>query len=150
MAKQSPNFDFNELTKMLGDYQIPGVDWQAIMASQQKNLAALTEANQLLMQGAQTVMQRQVEIMQRAMTELAQASQELMQEGDPQAGAKKRYELAQASFEAAIRNMRELAELAGKSNQEALEVINKRALESFEEIKSTVETQRKQAPSAKK
>lgn len=150
MAKQSPNFDFNELTKMLGDYQIPGVDWQAIMASQQKNLAALTEANQLLMQGAQTVMQRQVEIMQRAMTELAQASQELMQEGDPQAGAKKRYELAQASFEAAIRNMRELAELAGKSNQEALEVINKRALESFEEIKSTVETQRKQAPAAKK
>jgi phasin family protein len=140
MAKQQqPTFDFGDFTKLMSDYQIPGVDWQEIMASQQKNLAALTQANQVLMQGAQAVMQRQVEILQRAMAEAMSASQELMQEGDPQANATKRFELAKASFEAAIANMRELAELAGKSNREALEVINKRALDSFEEIKAAAE-----------
>ena len=39
-----------------------------------------------------------------------------MQEGDPQAQAQKRLELAKTSFEA-LRNMRELAELAGQSNR---------------------------------
>ena len=34
--------------------------------------------------------------------------------------------------------MRELAEVAGRSNREALEVINQRALESFEEIKQAM------------
>ena len=57
-----------------------------------------------------------------------------MQEGDPQAAAEKRLELAKTSFEAAISNMRELAEVAGRANREALEVINQRALEGFEEI----------------
>jgi phasin family protein len=140
--QQQPNFDFGDFTKLMSEYQIPGVDWQEIMASQQKNLAALTQANQVLIQGAQAVMQRQVEILQRAMGEVMAASQELMQEGDPQANAAKRFELARGSFEAAIANMRELAELAGKSNREALEVINKRALESFEEVKASVEKQR--------
>jgi phasin family protein len=143
MAKQQHSpYDLTDLGKMMRDYQMPGVDWQELMASQQKNVAALTKANQLLMQGAQTVMQRQVEILKRAMSEAVEASQELMKEGDPQAGAQKRFELARASFEAAIKNMRELAELAAKSNQEALEVINKRAVESFEEIKKTLEQKR--------
>ena len=143
MAKQQQSvFDFSDFSKLMSDYQIPGVDWQEIMASQQKNLAALTQANQVLMQGAQAVMQRQVEILQRAMGEAMAASQELMQEGDPQANATKRFELAKASFEAAISNLRELAELAGKSNREAIEVINKRALDSFEEIKAATEKAR--------
>jgi phasin family protein len=143
MAKQQHSpYDLTDLTKMMRNYQMPGVDWQELMASQQKNVAALTKANQLLMQGAQTVMQRQVEILQKAMAEAVEASQELMREGDPQAGAQKRFELARASFEAAIKNMRELAELATKSNQEALEVINQRAVESFEEIKKSLEQKR--------
>jgi phasin family protein len=76
--------------------------------------------------------------MQKAMQEFAEASRELMQEGDPQAQAQKRLELAKASFEAALRNMRELAEMAGRSNREALEMINKRAMESFDEIRSAM------------
>lgn len=143
MAKQQQSpYDLTDLGKMMRDYQMPGVDWQELMASQQKNVAALTRANQLLMQGAQTVMQRQVEILQKAMAQAAEASRELMREGDPQAGAEKRLELARTSFETAIANMRELAELATRSNQEALEVINQRAVESFEEIEKALEQKR--------
>jgi phasin family protein len=143
MAKQQRSpYDLSDLGKMMRDYQMPGVDWQELMASQQKNVTALTKANQVLMQGAQAVMQRQVEILQKAMSEAVEASQELMKEGDPQAGAEKRFELARASFEAAIKNMRELAELAAKSNQEALEVINKRAVESFDEIRKALDKKR--------
>jgi phasin family protein len=138
MTKQAFPYDFADLTKMMKDYQLPGVDWQELMSSQQKNLEALTKANQVLFEGAQAVVQREVEILQKAMQEVAEASRDLMQEGDAQAQTQKRLELAKASFETALHNMRELAELATQSNREALEVINRRAMESFEEIRSAM------------
>jgi phasin family protein len=139
----SPPFDVSDFTKMMKDFQVPGVDWQALMASQQKNLAALTRANQVLLEGAQAVFQREVEILQKSMAEAAEASREMMQGGDPQANAAKRFELAKASFETAVGNMRELAELAAKSNREALELINQRALESFDEVRKSLEQAKK-------
>lgn len=145
MAKSTKSpfpYDLSDLNKIMSEYQIPGVDWQELMASQQKNLQALAKANQVLVEGAQAVMRREVEILQKAMAEFAEASKEMMQQGDPQAQANKRLELAKTSFEAAIANMRELAEVAGRSNREALEVINQRALESFEEIKQAIDKKR--------
>jgi phasin family protein len=138
MAKKDNVYDFPDMSKMFDDMKVPGVDWQAIMASQQKNISALTEANQRLFDGARAVMQQQTEILQKAMSELTAASQDMMKEGDPQAGAKKRFELAKSSFEAAVANMQELADVAGRSNGEALEIINKRAAEAFEEIKAVI------------
>jgi phasin family protein len=142
MAKQAFPFDVTDLSKMMKDYQVPGVDWQELMAAQQKNVEALTKANQVLFEGAQAVMQREVEILQRAMQEFADASRALLHEGDPRAQTQQRLELAKASFEAALRNMRELAEMAGRANQEALETINQRALESFDEIRSAIAQKR--------
>jgi phasin family protein len=142
MAKQAFPYDFTEFTKMMQDYQVPGVDWQELIASQQKNVEALTRANRVLFEGAQAVIQREVEIMQLAMQEFAEASRDLLQESDPQAQAQKRLDLAKTSFEAALRNMRELAELAGQSNREALEMINQRVMESFEEIRGALTKKR--------
>ena len=140
MAAKSPfPQDMTDFSKIMADYKIPGVDWQEVIAAQQKNLQALAKANQVLVEGAQAVMRREIEILQKAMAELAEASRDLMQQGDPQAQASKRLELAKTSFEAAIQNMRELAEVAGRSNREALEVINQRALESFEEIRKAMD-----------
>jgi phasin family protein len=142
MAKSPFPYDVSDFNKILSEYQIPGVNWQELMASQQKNLQALAKANQVLVEGAQAVMRREIEILQKSMAELAEASKEMMQQGDPQAHATKRVELARTSFEAAVQNMRELAEVAGKSNREALEVINQRALESFEEIRKAIDQKR--------
>lgn len=143
MATQKSPYDLTDISKLMSEFQIPGVDWQELMASQQKNVAALTRANQVMMEGAQAVIRREMEILQKAMSEVAAAQQELMKEGDPNVQAQKRFELAKASFETAINNMRELAELASKSNREALDVVNKRALESLEEISRTIEKQQK-------
>ena len=143
MAKTTnAGFDFVDVSKMFSDFNVPGVDWQNVMASQQKNIAALTEANQRLVNGAQAVMQQQSQIMTKAMAELSTASEELMKEGDPQANAQKRFELAKSSFESAVANMQELAELAGQSNSDALNIINKRAAEALEEIKTLIETKK--------
>ncbi len=142
MAKRAFPDAFAELTNMMKSYRVPGVDWQELIASQQKNVEALTKANQVLLEGAQAVVQREVELLQKAMQEFADASRGLMHEGDPQAQAQRRLELARTSFEAALRNMRELADMAGRANREALETINQRALESFDEIRTAMARER--------
>ena len=71
MTKQAFPYDFADLTKMMRDYQLPGVDWQELMASQQKNVEALTKANQVLFEGAQAVVQREVEVLQKAIAGFA-------------------------------------------------------------------------------
>lgn len=138
MAKNDYPYDFADMSKMFADMKVPGVDWQALMESQQKNISALTEANQRLLEGAQAVFKQQSEVLQKSMTELATASQEMMKEGDPKTGAKKRLDLAKNSFEAAVANMQELADVAGKSNGEVLDVISKRADEALKEIKEMI------------
>ncbi len=137
MAKKTNQFDA-DITELFAKIHVPGVDWPTLMTSQQKNIAALTEANQRLFDGAQAVMKRQAEILQKSMTELSAASREMMNQGDPEASAQKRFDLAKSSFEAAVDNMQELAELAGRSTSETLEIINKRASEGFEEIKAVI------------
>jgi len=138
--KKADSFDPMDVSKMFADLNVPGVDWAEVMASQQKNIAALTEANQRLIEGAQAVAQQQSAIMSKAVAELTSATQELMHEGDPQANAQKRFDLAKTSFESAFSNMQELAELAGQSNSEAMEIINKRAAEAFEEIRQLIQS----------
>src|ERR1700730_2491935 len=57
---------FFDVTKALGDFRLPGLDVEAIVATQRKNLEALTQANQLAIEGVRALAQRQAEIAQQA------------------------------------------------------------------------------------
>ena len=101
MAKTNNNpFEHVDISKMFSDFNVPGVDWQEVMASQQKNIAALTEANQRLVDGAQAVVQQQSQIMSKAMSELSAATPGA-DEGrrSCRLNAQKRFDLAKSSFE---------------------------------------------------
>ena len=142
MADPKQSFDFEDLSKRLGELNFPKIDWDELMAAQQKNWAALGQANKLWLEGTQSVMRREIEILQTALSEVAEASKELMQEGDARAAAEKRLDLAKSSFEKAVNNIRELSEAASQANREALEVMQKRALESFDELRTVFKTKR--------
>ena len=123
-------------------FRFPGVDWQGLVELQQRNLEAVAKANQVLFEGAGVVVRRELEALQSALEEAMAAARDLMQEGDPQANAAKRLELARGAFERSLENMRELSELAAKCNREALDVVNKRTLEAFDEIGAALEKKR--------
>ena len=142
MANPKQPFDFNDLSRRLGELKFPEIDWQELMAAQQKNWAALGQANKVWLEGTQKVVQREVEILQSALAEAAEASKDMMKEGDARAAAEKRLELAKSSFENAISNIREISEAATRANQDALDVIQKRAVEGFDEIKALIKTKR--------
>ena len=140
MAKQSsgnPFLDF-DISKALGDFKVPGLDVDAILASQRKNIEAVTAANQLAIEGLQAVLRRQAEILRASVEESSNYVNQVVAAGTPEEKAAKQAELAKAAFEKALANARELAELVAKSNSEAAEILSKRVSESLDEVKAAI------------
>jgi phasin family protein len=116
-----PNFDFTTLMK---DFKLPGVDLATIMEREKKNIEALTEANRVAFEGWQALAHRQAEILQESIKQAVGTMQ------GEDAGSR-RMDLASHAFETALSNMRELAEMAAKSQKEAFDVIRKRVEENL-------------------
>ncbi|MEO5336372.1 MAG: phasin family protein [Magnetospirillum sp. WYHS-4] len=139
MTKFAAEFDpakmTEEFTKMAGQYQVPGVDMNAVIDSQRKNLEAVTQANRVALEGMQAFAKRQAEILQQTLGETVAAVESLTGSGTPQEATAKQADLVKTAYEKALANMKELAELVAKSNAEAGETINKRIAESLDEIK---------------
>ena len=136
MATQPNPFWDMDITKVMGDMKLPGVDLEALMASQRKNIEALTAANTLAFEGFQAVATRQTEILRQTMEELQKMMTEVMSAGSPEDRVAKQAELAKSAFEKALSNMKEVAEMVTKSNTEATSVISNRISDSLEELKS--------------
>ena len=141
-------FDFSKLIKefdptkvveqfssALKQYKMPGIDVDALVASQKKNLEALTAANRVAFEGLQAVAKRQAEILQETMNESTKAVDQVTKAGSPAEITAKQADLAKQAFERALGNMREMAEMVSKSNQEAANTINARISATFDEIK---------------
>lgn len=135
MSDFDPTKIADEFSKMVSQYQLPGVDTDALVASQRRNVEALTSANRAAFEGVQAVAKRQAEILQETMNEVAGAVDAIAKAGSPQNAAAKQAELAKEGFEKALANMRELAEMVSKANQEATSAINTRIAESLDEVK---------------
>lgn len=143
MAKPNPfgDFDFTKMidpSKLMGDLKVPGVDVEALVASQRRNLEALSEANKLAVEGLHAVAKRQSEIFRQVMEEASQAMRDMMTAGSPEDKASRQTELVKEAFQRAIANMRELAEMVSKSQGEAFDVINKRVTDSLDELKAVI------------
>jgi phasin family protein len=125
-AGETPFFDF---TKLMSQFRLPGVDFAALVDRERKNIEALAKANRIAFEGWQRLVRRQAEILQETMKEVvANAGQ--------QDAIKKRADLAKEGFEKALANMRELAEMATKSQKEAFDVVRKRIEENVEGIRN--------------
>lgn len=139
MAKVSGNpfLEFDP-SKLMGDLKMPGLDVEAIVASQRKNIEAVTAANQLAFEGLQAVLRRQAELLRTATEEAGSFVNQVMAAGSPEEKAAKQADLVKAAFEKSLSNIRELSELVAKSNTEAAEVLTKRVSESLDEVKAAI------------
>jgi len=126
---------FMDVSQLLEQLKVPGVDVNAIMEARRKDIEALVSANRQAYEGMQLLGQRQAEMLREAMTEWQVAANDMMRAQSPEAGAAKQAELGKQAFEKALANMRELAEMATKSQTQAWEVVNRRFHENLEELK---------------
>lgn len=135
LAEQWEKFDF---TKAADQFKFPGLDAQALVEYQKRNIEAFASANKVALEGAQAVFRRQAEILRQSVEETSKAIAELNAAGTPQDKIVKQAELAKDAYEAALTNLRELSAMASKSNGEAAELISTRVSESFGEFTSEI------------
>ena len=134
--------------KMMDQFQMPGLDNKGLMDAHRKNIEALTEANRVAFEGAQAMARRQTEIVREAMDEAAKAMQQVQHAGSNEERVAKQADLAKNAFETALKHARELAEMSAKSQNEALELLNKRVADSFDEMRDSMQTVVKQSEKA--
>jgi phasin family protein len=128
----------DELMKMLAQYKVPGVNMDALVASQRENLEALATANRAAFEGMKAVAEWQVKILNETMKEISNTAGELAKAGSPQDVVGKQADLAKQALQAAVTNMRDLAEIVNKAHQEATGAITERVTESLDEIKDVL------------
>ena len=124
--------DFGKLAEQ---FKFPGVDTTALIASQQRNIEAITKANQVAFAGVQAIMQRQAEILSETMDETAKAVQAFSKTDKPEDIWAKQADLLKETYEHGLSNLRELAELSVKTNAQATDLLTLRVTDSLDEFK---------------
>ena len=127
-----------DISKILAEFKMPGVDTDVIVAAHRKNIEAVTAANKLAIEGMQAVGRRQAEILRTTFEEAGILLTQSLIPGSPETKVAQQAELVKTAFEKALGNMKELAEMVTKSNNEAAEIISKRVNEGLGELTASL------------
>jgi phasin family protein len=139
---------FESWTKSFGQFPtagLPSFNFDSVVKTSQANIAALTEANRIAIEGMQAVAKRQQELATEAFGKF-QDTAKALGEGKGADLFAKPVEMAREAFETSVANMKELAELAGKSQTEAWGVLGRRFQDSISELQGVAAAK----PAAKK
>lgn len=123
---------FGDLTKMFEQFKLPGVDTAEIEAARREDVEALVQANQAAYEGMQALAKKQADMLKQAMEDI-QAAVKGAASGGGDPG--KQGELARKAYEKVLGDMKDLAEIARKSQTEAMAKITQRGTEHLDEVK---------------
>ncbi len=104
-----------------------------LLESGRKDLQALMQANEKSYKGLQTVVQRQTEMIKAAIGDW-QATARGAQGKDMKENMAKLDEMGRASFQRAIHDIKELADLAAKSQKDAFDLVRERIQANVDEV----------------
>jgi phasin family protein len=136
MAKtETSKNGFFDVAKAFGNFRLPGLDVEAVVATQRKNLEALTQASQLAVEGVQAMARRQTEIARQAVQDATEVVRDWTQPGALDERLVKNVETAKQAFEKGLASVREFNELTTKASTDVFGVIAKRVSESFDEVR---------------
>jgi phasin family protein len=138
MAQETQSFV--EMPKKFGsDLGLPKVDVEKLIATQSKNLDALSQSARIASEGAKSLAANQKEIVEAALRDAVEMVREFKPSGSPQDIVTKQSELARKVFDAALKNSQEIAELVRKTSTEAFKTIADRITESMSEIRGNIQ-----------
>ena len=121
---------FPDITGMLEQFKVPGVDLTRIIETQRSDIEALTRANIAAFSGVQELARRQTEILQETMAEWQAAMTQVAAED-----AAKVAVTAQKVLTSVFSNMRELSEAAAQSQTQAWAGVPHRLQENLGELR---------------
>lgn len=130
-------FDF-DFTKIAGEFKFPVVNVETVVETGRKNFAALTTVSTAAVESMKTIAQRQGDMVRAAMEDFSKHGSEVLAAASIEEKAAKQIDFAKKSYDLAIANTKELADLVAKSQAEAFEALNARVAELTEEVKAAI------------
>jgi phasin family protein len=122
------------LTKMLEQFKLPGVDAAEILEARRKDIDAVVQANQAVYAGMRALADKQAEMLKQAMQDI-QTAMKASAGGISVSDPGKQGELARKAYEKVLNDMKELAMIARKSQADAMASITQRGAQHLEEFK---------------
>jgi len=104
-----------------------------IAEGRRKDLSALVAANKKSYEGLQAVVARQTAMLKSALGDWQALTKDLSARGGTP-GLGQMDEVARQTFTLALQNIRELGELAARSQAEAFDIVRRRIMENVEEV----------------
>jgi len=123
----NPLPSFDDLVKLLERFRLPGVDADALVDWQRKDLDALAEANRQAYAGIKALAERRDEILRDTLVQW----QEALKNAIGSDALAKQGEAAKRGLQQAIEHVRELAEMETQSRNNAWQVVRDRTQESM-------------------
>jgi phasin family protein len=130
---------FAGMTKMMQEFKVPGLDMAPIIESRSKDIKALVEANQAAFEAMQALVRKQTEIVTEAMQEIQDSAKALAAGGANAPAPARQTALVSDAYQKALADMKELAEMARKSQIDAMAIITKRGTDSLTETKKLLQ-----------
>ena len=111
---------------------------ESVVETGRKNFAAMTTVSTAAVETFKTIAQRQGDMIRAAMEDLSKYGSDVMGAASIEEKAAKQVDFAKKSYDIAIANTKELADLYTKSQAEAFETLNARIAELTEEVKAAI------------
>ncbi|HEY2871190.1 MAG TPA: TIGR01841 family phasin [Reyranella sp.] len=130
-------FDF-DFTKFTGEFKLPMVNVETAVETGRKNFAAMTTASTATVESIKTIAQRQSDMLRAAMEDLSKYGSDVLGAATIEEKAAKQIDFAKKSYDMAIANTKELADLYTKGQADAFATLNARVAELTEEVKAAL------------
>jgi phasin family protein len=121
-----------DLTKAWVDFRLAS----ALLEAQRKNAAALTNANQVVFDGLKTLAQRERHLFKSAVDDYSKVTNDVLAEASFEEKASKQADAVRHIYDSSVARFRELSDIAVKSNVTAVDILNARVTEVFDEFRA--------------
>jgi phasin family protein len=138
MAKEQQSF-IDMFARLGQDLKLPSMDIERVIEHHRKNLEALEKSARAASSGASAVMTRQREMLQQTLDEISGSVRNYRAPASARELVENQTEFARKSFETAVKNTSEVADLMRKSGSESLDILRQRIREGMAEVRESYE-----------
>ncbi len=129
-------FAVTGLTSAWANFPLPFLDIPALIETQHKNAAALRSVSQVVFDGMRMVAQHQADFFQTPIGDYRKAACDLMANRSVEEGPSMYSDAIRRVYLSSVGHLRELADIAINTNVSAVEILNSRITEAFDEAKA--------------
>lgn len=136
-AFKNPFADF-DFSKIAGEFKFPMLSVESMVETSRKNFAAFTTLSTSAVESMKSIAQRQGDMLRAAMEDFSKHGSEVLAAASVEEKAAKQIDFAKKSYDTAVANAKEIADLCTKGQTEALTALNARIAELTDEVKAAI------------